>query len=157
MKIKPLYAILIVLATGSLVLLGDYALEGGFSRSEFERVSPGRDGKVHIAVADLGPDQVRFYRFLNAGNQEVKFFVGRDADGSVQVGFDASEICYKRKRGFTPEDGWMVCNTCEKSFRLSHTNDDPGGCAPVALAHQIKDDDVVLTESDILAGWRYFR
>jgi len=28
--------------------------------------------------------QVRFYRFLNRGNQEVRFFVGRDAQGTVQ-------------------------------------------------------------------------
>ncbi len=157
MKIKPIYAILIVLLTGSLVLVADYALEGGFSRSEYKRVSPGQDGRIHIGVADLPVDEARFFRFLNAGNQEVKFFVGRDTEGQLQVGFDASEICYKRKRGFTPEDGWMVCNTCDKSFHLTHINEDRGGCAPVALAHRVEGDQVVLTESDILQGWRFFR
>ena len=80
-----------VLVFVAAVLGADYVLEG--RRSGFERVSPGRDGQVRISLAGLGPQDVRFFQFLNAGNQEVHFLVGRDAAGQVQVAFDSNETC----------------------------------------------------------------
>lgn len=157
MRIKPIHAVFLVLLVGAGVLLADYALDRGFGATEYERVSPGRDETVRIDLSSFEPMEVRFYRFLNPGNQEVKFFVGRDASGEVQVGFDANEICYKRNRGYRYGDGWLTCNVCDKAFRLENTDDDPGGCAPVALAHRVEGDELVLTESQILKGWRYFR
>jgi uncharacterized membrane protein len=73
------------------------------------------------------------------------------------VGFDANEICFKRKRGYQHDDDWLVCRVCDKSFRLSEVNSGAGGCAPVPLRHQVEGDQVVLAEADILEGWRLFR
>jgi uncharacterized membrane protein len=155
--VRPIHGLILVVLAAAAVVAGDYALEGGFSRSQFERVAPGADGTVRIGLADLAKEQVRFYRFLNPANQEVKFFVGRDAAGAVQVAFDASDVCLKRKRGFRHEGDWMVCNQCDKSFRLESINSDPGGCAPRALAHSLEGDTLVLTEDAVLAGWRFYR
>ncbi|MEM7480666.1 MAG: Fe-S-containing protein [Acidobacteriota bacterium] len=129
-------------------------LPGG---SDFERVSPDRQGVVEIDLAGLDPGAVRFFRFLNYGNQEVKFFVGRDSEGTVQAAFDANEICFKRKRGYRHDGEWMVCRVCDKAFRLAEVNDGGGGCKPVPLAHRLEGDRLVLQESEILRGWRYFR
>ena len=156
-RLRPFHAILLVLAFAGTVLLADYTMEGGFSHSGFERVSPDGQGLVVIDVGDLAPRSARFYRFLNSGNQEVKFFVGRDAEEHVQVAFDANEICYKTKRGYTHQGDWMICNKCDKSFRLTEVNDGGGGCKPVPVVHRLDGDRLILTESDILAGWRYFR
>jgi uncharacterized membrane protein len=152
-RFRPIHGVLIVAALIAAAFGSRYLGAPG----DYERVTPGPDGLVKIAVADLEPKQVRFYRFLNRGNQEVKFFVGRGEDGSVQVAFDANEICYKRKRGYKAQDGWLVCRVCEKSFRLSDVNAGGGGCRPIPLAHRVDGGELVLAESDILQGWRYFR
>jgi uncharacterized membrane protein len=156
-RFKPIHGILVVLVFVGIILFADMALEGRLGASGFERVSPGRDGSVRIDVADLQPQEVRFYRFLNTGNQEVKFFVGRDAAGHVQVAFDANEACAKTKRGYSHDGEWLVCNKCDKSFRLSEVNAGGGGCKPVPLAHRLQGSELLLAEADILQGWRLFR
>lgn len=154
-RFKPVYGVVIVVAFIFLVAASDYYLEG--SRSNYERVSPGTDGSVRIDIGQLKPGQVRFFRYLNRGNQEVKFFVGRDGRGTVQVAFDASEICFRQKRGFEHQGDWMVCRKCEKAFRLAEVNDGGRGCEPVPLEHRIEGTQLVLQENDILKGWRFFR
>jgi uncharacterized membrane protein len=155
-RFKPVYGITIVLAFMAAVLAADYALSGGLY-SDFERVSPDRQGKIVIDISALEPGQVRFFRFLNTGNQEVKFFVGRDANGAVQVAFDASETDYKRKRGFRHEGDWVVNNKCDNATRLAEVNDGGGGCRPIPLDHRLVDGQLILDEKDVLSGWRYFR
>lgn len=154
-RFNPIYGILVVVAFTAAVVGAEYALSGG--SHDFTRVSPEKDGSVHLAVADLGPNEVRYYRFLNQGNQEVKFFVGRDGNGVLQVAFDAAESDYKRKRGFRHQGEWMVNNKCDTATRLAEVKDGRGGCAPVPLAYSVAGGTLTLTESDILAGWRYFR
>jgi len=157
-RFKPLYGIFVVLVFVGAVLVAELAMEGRLGGSGFERVAPGRDGVVRISLAGLGPEQVRFYRFLNSGNQEVKLFVARDDGGTVQVAFDANEQCAKLKRGYRHDGGeWVVCNKCEKSFRIAEVNAGGGGCKPVPLAHRVEGEELVLAEADILEGWRYFR
>lgn len=154
-RFRPIYGILAVVAFTAAVLGAEFAMHG--TDRDFVRVAPDKNGAVQIDVADLGPNQVRFYRFLNSGNQEVKFFVGRDGGGKLQVAFDASESDYKRKRGFRHQGEWLVNNKCDTAIRLADVSGGRGGCAPVPLEYSMAGGTVNLTESDILAGWRYFR
>jgi uncharacterized membrane protein len=110
-----------------------------------------------VPAGDLGANQVRFYRFLNTSNQEVFFFVGRDGAGTLHVAFDAAESDYRRKRGFRHDGEWLVNNKCETACRLAEVNAGGGGCKPVPLAHRLEGDTVLLAESDVLTGWRYFQ
>ena len=157
MRFKPVHGVLAVVLFTSTVVVADLALDGRFGRPPYERVAPGPNGTVRIDLAGLGPRQVRFYHFLNPSNQEVWFFVGRDSSGQVQVAFDASEVCAKGKRGFRHEGEWVVCNKCDKSFRLTEVNAGGGGCKPVPLAHRIAGGELLIAQADILAGWRFFR
>ncbi|MCB1055566.1 MAG: DUF2318 domain-containing protein [Acidobacteria bacterium] len=156
-KIKPFHALAFVLVFSGAVLFLQFALGGGLGHPGFDRVAPGRDGTVRVSVADLEPKEVRFYHFLNPANQEVHFFIGRDEQGQLAVAFDANEICYKAKRGYRAEGAWVVCNKCDKSFRLAEVNAGGGGCKPVPLPFSLDGQAVVLTESDLLRGWRLFR
>lgn len=155
-RVRPLHLILLVLAVGAVILVADRALHGGFSAAAYEQVVPEPDGTVSIDVSDLGSSQVRFFRFLNRGNQEVRFFVGRDPGGTVLAAFDANELCAKTQRGYRHEGEWVVCNKCDKAFKLAEVNADRGGCAPIAVAHRVEGGRVTLTEADILKGWRLF-
>lgn len=156
-RFKPIHGIVLVVLFAGAILASELALEGRFGGEGFQRVSPGSDGAVRIDVAGIEPKQIRFYRFLNTSNQEVKFFVGRDAEGHVQVAFDANEVCAKAKRGYRPEGDWLVCNKCDKAFRLAEVNAGGGGCKPVPLEHRVQGEEVVIAEADVLQGWRLFR
>jgi uncharacterized membrane protein len=156
-RFRPIHGIL---AIGLFVVVGlvaELALAGRLGKSGFERVSAGDDHFVTIDVGKLEPLQVRFFRFLNPANQEVKFFVGRDGDGTIQVAFDANEACFKTKRGYKAQGEWLVCRKCDKAFRLAGVNNGKGGCEPVQLAHRVVENRVLIAEQDVLAGWRYFR
>lgn len=156
-RLTPITGFFLVLIVVAGVLLADYAYRGGFRRSNFERVSPDQQGFVKIDISELTANNASFYRFLNSGNQEVKFFVARDENGIVITAFDAAESDFKMGRGFTVEDGWAVNNKCETAVRLTELNDRRGGCRPVLLSHRVDGQTLVLAESDILKGWRYFR
>lgn len=156
-RFKPVHGVLIVLLFLGAVWGAEIALEGRLNPSGFQTVSPERDGRMRISLAGLKPEDVRFYRFLNSGNQEVRFFVGKDAAGHVQVAFDANEQCAKGKRGFRHEGEWMVCNKCDKAFRISEVNSGGEGCTPIPLHHQVDGTELVLAENDVLQGWRLFR
>lgn len=157
MRFKPIHGVLAVAAFIGCVVVADLALDGRFGRPAYERVAAGADGTVRVSLDGLGPQQVRFYHFLNAANQEVWFFVGRDASGKVQVAFDADEVCAKSKRGFRHEGEWVVCNKCDKSFRLSEVNAGGGGCKPVPVQYRLAGGDLLIAQADMLAGWRLFR
>lgn len=156
-RFKPLHGILIVLAVLGAVWGAQAALEGRLNPSGFQQITPGQDGMVRIGVTDLKPQEVRFYRFLNSGNQEVRFLIGRDGEGELHVGFDASETHGKNGRGFRHEGEWLVDNKCDTASRLAEVNGNQGGCRPVPLKHRIEGDQLVLAENDILQGWRLFR
>ena len=152
-RFKPVYGLVVVVLFVGVVISADLVMTG----ASHQRVSPDTQGLVQLDVSDLAPSDVRFFRFLNSGNQEVKFFVGRDRQGTLQVAFDASETDYKRKRGFRHEGDWMVNNKCDTAVPLAEVNASTGGCRPVPLDYRLEGDRLVLHESDILAGWRYFR
>jgi uncharacterized membrane protein len=151
-RFRPYHGIALV-----LILVAGYTLVHRAAGGSHQRVGPGPDGVVRIPVADLSPLEVRFYRFLNAGNQEVRFFVSRDGGGQIQAAFDANEVCYKKKRGYKAEGEWVVCNFCDKAFRIAEINAGGGGCKPIPVPFRLEGEAVVLTEGELLQGWRYFR
>ena len=152
-RFRPWHGMVAVGLVVAAVVFAQRALEG---RPGFVQVSPDEQGVVRIPIADLGPNQVRFYRFLNRGNQEVLFFIGRDRGGAVQVAFDASENHFKLGRGFRHQGEWIVDNKCDSAFRLSEVNSGGGGCKPVPLRHRLEGETLVLAEADLLQGWRLF-
>jgi uncharacterized membrane protein len=154
-RFRPVHAIALVAAVFALVLGAEQLFYGNPNR--FTRVGPDAQGQVALDVGGIAPAEVRFYRFLNPGNQEVRFFVGRDETGTLFAAFDASDNDFKLDRGFHAADGWIVNNKCTSSFRLSEINEHPSGCAPVPIAFASDGSRVVIREDELLKGWRYFR
>lgn len=155
-RFRPIHGILLVALLSATVIAADYLLSGA-GHAQFVRVSPDREGRVVLDVSDLAPLAVRYYRFLNAGNQEVLFFVGKDESGRLAVAFNASENDFKRRRGFRHDGAWMVNAKCDTAIRLSEVNQGRSGCGPIPLPFRAQGDTVTIAENDVLAGWRYFR
>ena len=155
MRIRPIHAIFVVAFFMGAMVLAEWAIDKHSGRGDGERVMP-KDGVVTVDVAGIAPGQVRFYDFLNPGNQEVRFLVARDHAGTLQVAFDAAENDFKRKLGFRQEGDWLVNNKCETAVRLDEVNAGTSGCRPQPLRHRVEGQTLVLAEADVLAGWRYF-
>ena len=156
MRFRPIHGFLLVLGFMGLLWFAERASEGRLGRAGHQRVRAGADRLVRIATAELKPLDVRFFRYLSAGNQEVKFLVGRDAAGHLHVTFDANEECAKTRRGYRAQGEWLVCNKCEKAFRLAEVDANHGGCWPVPIAFRLEGATAVVTEDALLAGWRLF-
>ena len=156
-RFKPIHGILLVLVFMAALVVAQKAYEGDLKGEHYELVTPATDGSMSLDLSGLGPNQVRFFRFLNRGNQEVRFFVGKDGEGTVQVAFDASETCAKTKRGFHHQGEWVVCNKCDKAFKLTEINAGGGGCKPIPMAHRLEGNQLRLAENSVLEGWRLFR
>ncbi len=156
-KLRPIHAMVVVCISMAVVLTADQFLRGARSYSAYQRIGPDTSGVVRLDISDLERLEVRFFRFLNAGNQEVRFLVGRDERGTLQVGYDANDSHYKANRGFSYQDGWIIDNKCETNTRLSTINQGGSGCKPAAMKHRVEGDQLIITEVDMLAGWRYFR
>ena len=154
-RFRPIHGLLVVALLMAATLAAERLLTAG--RGDAIRVSPDAAGTVTVPVGDLAPSSVRFYRFLNRGNQEVRFLVGRDPSGAVVAAFDASENDFKRHRGFRHEGEWLVNNKCDTATRLVEVNAGKSGCGPAPLRFRVEGANVVLAENDILEGWRFFR
>ena len=155
MRLRPIHAIFVVAFFVGAGLLADWTLDHFGGRSDAERVGP-KNGVVEVDVASLQPGQVRFFEFLNSGSQEVRFLVGRDRSGTLQVAFDAAENDFKRHLGFRQEGDWLVNNKCDTALKLEEINRGTSGCRPTPLEHRLVGQKLVLQEADILSGWRYF-
>ncbi|MCB1037839.1 MAG: DUF2318 domain-containing protein [Acidobacteria bacterium] len=156
-KVKPLGALVAVILAVAALLAVNLLVGRVAGRQKYQQITPDSQGVVKIDVGDLEKLQVRFYRFINRGNQEVLFFVGRDENGTIQVAFDAGESHYRLRRGFSHQGAWIVDNKCESASHLSAVNSGGSGCKPTPLAHRVVGNQVVLQEGEILKGWRYFR
>ncbi|MCB1032617.1 MAG: hypothetical protein KDD47_02150, partial [Acidobacteria bacterium] len=79
-RFRPVHGFIVVVLFLGGVLVADYALEGGTRRGDQIRVQPDQEGIVRLDVGSLRKSEVRFYHFINRGNQEVEFFVARDPE-----------------------------------------------------------------------------
>ncbi len=151
-KFRPVLGAVIVAAFIAAVIWMDSR-----GKSPNQPVAAGPDGFVRIGVADLGRLRIRYYRFLNPANQEVKFFLARDSSGTLQAAFNASENHFKLRRGFRLEDTWIIDNKCDIATPLNSVNEGGGGCSPIPLAYRLAGDQVLISSTDLLEGWRLFR
>ena len=112
--------------------------------------------EVTIPVADISDGQAHFYSY-DASGVEVKYFVMKSADGEYRAAFDACDVCYPNKKGYTQQGKVMVCNNCGLEFESTRINEVKGGCNPSPIERTVKGKDLVLETADLQAGVQYFQ
>lgn len=110
---------------------------------------------VVIAANKLEQNKVRYYAFKHQG-KEIRFFLLKDAQGVVRAAFDACDICYMSRKGYSPKGDSMICNNCGQAFHVSRINEVKGGCNPEPLEREYDQNEVRIEVRDILAGSRLF-
>ena len=122
--------------------------------SQYEPVQV-KDGEVKIDLADIDDGEAHYYVY-EKNNREIKFFVIKSPDGVMRAAFDACDVCYPDKKGYSQDGDFMVCNNCGQRFHSNRVNVVKGGCNPAPLARQVVGNQLVIKEQDIEPGGRYF-
>ncbi|WP_018124987.1 DUF2318 domain-containing protein [Desulfovibrio oxyclinae] len=114
--------------------------ENGFITIDVETVS---DGKAHHFTYD-------------AAGKTIRFFVIKSRDGVIRAALDACDVCWREGKGYSQNGEWMVCDNCGQRFHSARINEARGGCNPAPLERNVEDGKVMIPESDLFAGRRYF-
>jgi uncharacterized membrane protein len=113
------------------------------------------DGEIVIPINEINDGSAHHYIYKDKG-QEVKFFVIKSGDGVIRAAFDACDVCFRSKKGYTQDGEYMVCNNCGRKFHSSRINIVEGGCNPAPLNRIERDDSLVIRVSDVLHGVKFF-
>lgn len=88
------------------------------------------NGVVTIPIADVSDGDAHYYVF-NKDGFEIKFFLLKSNDGIIRAAFDACDVCFREKKGYSQEGEFMVCNNCGQRFHSSRINEVKGAATPL--------------------------
>lgn len=114
-----------------------------------------KDGRISIPLKDVDDGEAHYFQYEN-GDASVKFFVVKSNDGVIRAAFDACDVCYPEKKGYSQDGDFMICNNCGRRFHESRINVVEGGCNPAPLKRAVVADQLIIEVKDILPGSRYF-
>jgi uncharacterized membrane protein len=147
--------VLVLLAVA--LSLGMFAINKGHTFSLFSKYTSVKEnnGEVRIAAADVSDGKAHYYTYRN-GDKTIKFFIVKSSDGVIRAAFDACDVCFSAKKGYSQEGDFMVCNNCGQKFHSNRVNVVEGGCNPAPLKREKIGEQLVIRVADILPGSRYF-
>ena len=90
------------------------------------------------------------------GDNNIRYFVIKSADGVVRAAFDACDVCWPAGKGYYQEGDAMVCRNCGRKFASNLVNEVQGGCNPAPLKRRVENGMLVIHPDDIRNGASYF-
>jgi uncharacterized membrane protein len=112
--------------------------------------------EIRIPVKTVDNGKASFYEF-EVNGVPVEFFVLKSFDGVIRAAFNACDVCFQAKKGYSQKGDFMVCNNCGQPFRSDSINIVRGGCNPSPLERTVVDDYLVIRISDVVQGLMYFK
>ena len=150
--IVSLVAIIVILALGFLLFNGNMTGNTvGTSDSGIAIVDYGDVVKIPLSSIS---DKADFHSH-NSGGVDIEYFVVKADDGSIKTAFNACDVCYRAKKGYSQKGGDMVCNNCGNHYAiagLGTKNLRGGGCWPGYLPSKIEGEYLVIQRADLEAG-----
>ncbi|MBC8249461.1 MAG: DUF2318 domain-containing protein [Anaerolineales bacterium] len=113
------------------------------------------DDVVRLPLATFDDYQAHYYTYMHE-NRPIEFFILKSKDGIVRAAFNACDVCFEAKKGYTQDGDVMVCNNCGRRFPANQINVVQGGCNPSPLQRTVEGDSLVIQVEDIVEGLRYF-
>ncbi len=113
------------------------------------------NNEVLIPLKDVNDGKAHYFSYEDQG-KEVHFFVVKSPDGVVRAAFDACDVCFPAKKGYSQSEDFMVCNNCGRKFHSTRINVVEGGCNPAPLKREVRGDMLVLKVDNIIPGGRFF-
>jgi uncharacterized membrane protein len=136
-----------------LVVIAFFMLRNGATGSVIAEPIDSGDS-IKIPLSNIGR-QAQWFDYNNA-----RYFVVKAKDGTIKSAFDACDVCYKSRKGYSQKGDDMVCNNCGNYYPISGlgTANLGGGCWPGYLKNSIQGDYLVINKADLDEGeQRYFR
>jgi uncharacterized membrane protein len=123
-----------------------------------QEIAPGPDtleavtDSVWISLSDIS-ENAGFYEY-DSGGVKVKYIAVKGSDGVVRTAFDACEVCYRAKKGYSQAGTDLVCNNCGLKFAIDGlgTKNKGQGCWPAYLPNEVKDGKAHIKKADLDAG-----
>ena len=112
-------------------------------------------GRVRLPLTAFDDHKAHHYTYMHAG-QPIEFFVLKSQDGIVRAAFNACDVCFDSKLGYTQDGDYMVCNNCGRRFPADQINVVHGGCNPSPLTRVVEGDSLVIEVEEIIKGQDYF-
>ncbi len=135
-----------------ITLLTGNSMAGFFGQHKKVKAN---NGEVLIALKSVSDSKAHYYVYSGEG-QEIKFFVVKSSDGVIRAAFDACDVCFHAKKGYSQDGEFMTCNNCGRKFHSNRINVVQGGCNPAPLMRQERGSDLVIMVKDIMQGAKYF-
>ena len=110
---------------------------------------------IRFALSDFSDGTARYYTYMYEG-QPIEIFLLESQDGVVRAAFNACDVCYGAKRGYTQSGNVMVCVNCGRQFAANRINVEQGGCNPAPLERRIEGEYLVIDVDSIVRGARFF-
>lgn len=154
MQFKYTTRLLAVLAAVSLTATLFLATNGQAGMFDKYTSLSMENGFVRIPEAEVN-DGVHYYS-ADVNGKTVLFFVVKSVDGVIRAAFDACDVCFESKKGYSPDGDFVVCNNCGQRFHTSRINLVKGGCNPAPLERVSQDGQVVISEQALAQGVRFF-
>ena len=110
---------------------------------------------MRLPLATFDDYKAHHYTYMHEG-RPIEFFVLKSKDGVVRAAFNACDVCFLSKKGYTQDGDEMVCNNCGRRFPADQINDVHGGCNPSPLSRIVEGDTLVIQVEDIVDGLGYF-
>jgi uncharacterized membrane protein len=137
------------------LLLLSMGSASGFSLFAQHKTVKSVDGAIKIALSKVDDGKAHYFVY-DQDDQYVKFFVVKSVDGVIRAAFDACDVCFPAKKGYTQDGDDMICNNCGRRFHSSRINVEQGGCNPAPLKRTVVGDQLVISVADVVQGIRYF-
>jgi uncharacterized membrane protein len=112
-------------------------------------------GRVSYPLSLFDDGQAKHFDFQD-GDQTIRYFVIKSADGVIRAAFDACDVCWPAGKGYYQEGDFMVCRNCGRKFASNLVNEVQGGCNPAPLKRTVENGMLVLHPDDIRSGAGYF-
>jgi len=111
------------------------------------------DSTISIPLSEIS-GTAKFFEY-GSGDRTIRFFAVKGSDGSIKTAFDACDVCYYAKKGYSQNGSDMVCNNCGNRYpidSLGTANKAGGGCWPGYLPNRAEGDSIVLEKADLERG-----
>lgn len=113
------------------------------------------DGALQFPLSTFDDYAAHHYTYMHE-SKPIEFFVLKSKDGVVRAAFNACDVCYLSKKGYTQDGDVMVCNNCGRRFPADQINVVQGGCNPSPLDRTVEGDSLIIREDDVIQGNVYF-